>query len=102
MIETIPAGSNIACLDAAKVIFPVTIRKKVAGDYFYPLGMDRKKKISDFLIDERYSLPEKEKILVMESANRIVWVIGCRIDNRFRITGKTERIFMIKLRSSVR
>ncbi len=98
----IPAASDIACLDADEVTFPVTIRKKEAGDYFYPLGMDRKKKLSDFLIDLRVSLPEKEKILVMESANRIVWVMGWRIDNRFRITGSTKRILMIKLRSSVR
>lgn len=101
-IQSIPAGSDVACLDAEKVTFPVIIRKKGAGDYFYPLGMDRKKKISDFLIDGRFSLPEKEKILVMESENRIVWVLGCRIDNRFRITAKTDRVLMIKLRSSVR
>ncbi len=101
-IVTIPSANDIACLDAGKITFPLTIRNKEDGDYFYPLGMDRKKKLSDFLIDGRFSLPEKEKILVMESDNRIAWVMGCRIDNRFRITESTTRVLMIKLRSSAR
>lgn len=101
-LTCIPATNDIACLDAGEITFPLTIRKKEDGDYFHPLGMDGKKKLSDFLIDGRFSLPDKEKILVMKSGDRIAWVIGYRIDNRFRITETTKRVLMIKLRSSAR
>ncbi|MDX9812066.1 MAG: tRNA lysidine(34) synthetase TilS, partial [Bacteroidales bacterium] len=101
-LASIPATNDIACLDAGEITFPLTIRKKEDGDYFYPLGMDGKKKLSDFLIDGRFSLPDKEKILVMKSGDRIAWVMGYRIDNRFRITETTRRVLMIKLRSSAR
>jgi tRNA(Ile)-lysidine synthase len=96
---TIPASVNIACLDFVKISWPLIIRSNSAGDYFYPLGMRSKKKLSDFFIDRKYSLPEKEKKLVLESAGQIVWVIGDRIDNRFRITATTRRTLIIEITS---
>lgn len=89
---------NIACLDAEKIAWPIIIRDHAAGDYFYPLGMRSKKKLSDYFIDRKYSLPEKEKKLVMESAGQIVWLIGDRIDNRYRITANTRDALIITIR----
>jgi tRNA(Ile)-lysidine synthase len=93
----IPSDPLVACLDSEKVLFPVTIRKWRAGDHFYPLGMQQKKKLSDYFIDEKYSRLDKEKILILESDAKIAWIIGERIDDRFKITGTTKKALVITL-----
>lgn len=75
----------VANLDPSKIRFPLVWRKWKAGDSFHPLGMDHRKKLSDFFIDQKIPMADKEKIMVLESANEIVWVIGHRIDDRFKI-----------------
>ncbi|MCC6286878.1 MAG: tRNA lysidine(34) synthetase TilS [Chitinophagaceae bacterium] len=87
---------NTANLDAHYISFPLLIRKWKQGDYFYPLGMPKKKKIARFLIDKKLSLSDKEKIWVVESNKKILWVINHRIDDRFKITDKTKKILQIK------
>lgn len=82
--------SHIAILDAGKLRFPLRWRKWKAGDFFYPLGMDHKRKISDFLIDNKVPVSDKNVVTVLESAGEIVWVVGYRIDNRFKITPQTS------------
>ena len=88
-----------AYLDAQKIFYPVIIRKWKAGDYFYPLGMNNKKKLSDYFVDRKYSIPEKENALIMESAGEIVWILGERIDDRFKVTDNTTKILMIELKA---
>ena len=95
---SIPSSPLIACLDANNLSYPLIVRRHVPGDYFYPLGMRSRKKLSDYFIDKKYSIPEKEKRLVMESAGQIVWIIGDRIDNRFRITAATREALVIEIK----
>jgi len=87
-----------AKLDAAKIAFPLVWRKWKAGDVFYPLGMEHRKKVSDFLIDNKVSVSDKDIVTVLESNGEIIWVVGYRIDNRFKITPKTTSVLLFSLR----
>lgn len=84
-------------LDLGQVQFPLLLRKWKAGDYFYPLGMRKKKKIARFLTDLKLSRTEKEDTWVIESAQRIICVAGKRIDDRFKVSGKTRSVLRIQL-----
>ena len=85
----------VAELDPEMVSFPMLIRTWRKGDYFYPLGMKDKKKLSDYFIDRKYSLDKKESTLILESGGMIAWIIGDRIDDRFRIKESTSKVLRI-------
>ena len=92
----IPKPSS-ECMDLDKLEFPLEVRKWQQGDFFYPLGMKGKKKLSDFFIDKKLSIDQKENTWLLTSKGAIVWVIGLRMDDRFKITDKTQRIYLAEL-----
>ena len=93
----VPTAKKMACLDADKVRFPLQLRKWKEGDWFCPLGMNKKKLISDFLIDQKVPLNLKKEVYLLTSNGSIVWVMGMRIDDRFKVTDKTEKVILLKI-----
>lgn len=89
--------SNCIFVDESKLKFPLTIRKWQEGDYFYPSGMNGKKKLSKYFKDEKYSLLDKENQWLLCSEDQIVWVIGKRADIRFTSNETTENSIKIVL-----
>lgn len=92
----IPAASNYAVLDAEKVAYPLILRRWKPGDSFQPLGMRGTKKVSDYLVNNKVPLPDKQHVWVLESKGRIIWLVNYRIDNRFKITNNTPNILQIE------
>lgn len=88
--------SSLAQLDAERLQYPLIWRKWQAGDYFMPLGMVQEKKLSDFLIDLKIPFNAKADITVLESAGEIVWVVGYRINERYKVTSDTRRVLIIE------
>ena len=86
-----------ACFDYDKLKFPLKIRTWKAGDRFIPLGMKRYKKVSDFFIDIKLDVFSKEKTFLLCSDDKIIWIVGHRIDDRFRITTKTKKTYIANL-----
>ena len=89
---------SVACLDLDQIEFPLLIRKWQQGDYFQPLGMTGFKKISDFFIDQKIPIHEKENTWILCSGKKIVWIMGHRIDNRFKINDQTNNILKIEIK----
>ena len=88
---------HTADFDLDRLEFPLVLRQWQPGDYFYPLGMEKKKKIARFLIDEKVPLSEKEQTYVLSSGKTISWVVGRRMDSRFRITPQTRRVYRLAI-----
>lgn len=84
-------------LDAAKIKYPLKLRKWMDGDSFIPYGMTNNKKLSDYFIDNKFSIVEKENAWLLISGNSIAWLVGNRIANPFRITNDTKNILKIEL-----
>ncbi|MEN8226036.1 MAG: tRNA lysidine(34) synthetase TilS [Bacteroidota bacterium] len=93
---TIPPEKNTASLDYGKLHFPLKLRHWKEGDSFFPLGMKNKKKLSDFFIDEKFSILKKEKTWVLCSGQDIVWIVGERIDDRYKVAGETSMVYSLK------
>jgi len=93
----IKKDSNIAYFDINKLTFPLTLRKWKQGDYFNPFGMKGQKKISDFLIDNKVPLYKKDEVYVILSNNKIIWLLGYRISENFKIDDCTKESYLIKI-----
>lgn len=86
-----------AFLDLDKVKFPLLLRPWRQGDYFYPFGMKlKKKKVSKYFKDQKLAIHQKESVWILESDQRIVWIVGERIDERFKVSDKTQNVLVIR------
>lgn len=90
-------NSTTLFVDYDKVVFPLMLRKWQEGDWFIPFGMKGRKKISDFLIDKKISMNLKKNIFLLTSEDKICWVVGHRVDDRFRITTNTQRVLKVEI-----
>jgi tRNA(Ile)-lysidine synthase len=88
---------DVADLDLDRLVYPLILRHWQEGEYFQPLGMTGMKKLSDFFVDEKYSIPDKETAWILASGHQVAWIVGKRLDERFKITAKTKRILRIRL-----
>ncbi len=95
----IDKNPNTGNFDFDKIKFPLTIRNWQAGDWFIPLGMKGKKKLSDFFNDKKIDINKKNKIKIIESNSKIVWIAGYRPDERFKINKQTITILKLTLLS---
>lgn len=96
-LKEIDPDPRVAFLDAEKLRFPLMVRHWNAGEYFQPFGMTGFKKVSDFFIDQKFSIPEKEQTWILYSGDKVVWIIGHRMDNRFRISNETKKVLVVRL-----
>ncbi|MEG2528130.1 MAG: tRNA lysidine(34) synthetase TilS [Mucinivorans sp.] len=95
-VFSLETPSNVALLSADAMQFPLTLRRIEAGDWFVPLGLRGQKKVSDFLIDAKVSIPDKEcQGVLVSGRDTIVWLVGRRIDDRFRVSESTRRVVRI-------
>ena len=94
---SVSRAKNQATLDADKLKFPLTVRRWQEGDWFMPIGLKGKKKLSDFLIDQKIPLNLKDDVRVLASADgKIAWVIGLRPDERFKVTEETQSVLAVQ------
>ena len=95
LVDSLNLGENVALLDGDKLQFPLRLRRWRDGDWFVPLGMSGRKKVSDYLTDKKVSLLEKSRQFVLLSGEDIVWVVGRRIDDRYCVKRSTENVLKI-------
>ena len=96
---TLDKSPKVAQLDYDKLSFPLQLRKWQAGDRFHPIGMKGSRLLSDFLKDLKLSTSQKENVSVLLTADgEIVWVVGCRVDERFKVTEKTRSVLKVSIK----
>lgn len=93
----IPRDKETACLDADKLLHPLSLRLWQQGDSFVPFGMKGRKKVSDYLTNRKLPLSQKAQQWVLCCGNDIVWLVEERTDNRFRVDENTKRVLIIKV-----
>ena len=96
-VNLLETDSNCIFVNEEALKFPLTIRKWQEGDYFYPAGMNGKKKLSKYFKDEKYSLLDKENQWLLCAEDQIIWIIGKRADNRFIANETTKNLIKIEL-----
>lgn len=89
-------GKDTAVFDFDRLTFPLEVHMRQKGDYFYPSGFGRRKKLQDFFVDNKIPKDERDTIPIVVSGKDIVWVVGHRMDERFRVKKDTKRFLIIK------
>lgn len=100
-IEEMPVdiqkSKRLLYADAARLEFPLKLRRWKEGDWFVPFGMKGRKKVSDYFTDQKFNLKEKEEAWILLSGDEIVWIVGERSDDRFKLTEKSRDVFIIEI-----
>jgi len=91
-------GKNTACLDAGKLNLPLKVRSRRTGDFFYPLGFGKRKKIQDYFVDEKIPRDERDSVPLLMSGSDIACIIGRRVDERFKVDDNTTKIMQLEIR----
>ena len=97
----LPREKEFACFDAEKLNEPLSIRKWQKGDTFFPFGMKGKKRLSDYMTDRKFPINRKEQQWVLCCGDRIAWLIGERIDNRFRVEESTQKVVVFRINQRI-
>ncbi|MDI1472408.1 MAG: tRNA lysidine(34) synthetase TilS [Thermodesulfovibrio sp.] len=90
-------GKNTVYIDREKINFPLILRPRKPGDFFYPFGFGKKKKLQDFFVDEKIPRDERDLIPIIENSGEIVFIAGYRLDDRYKIEHNTKRCLKIKV-----
>jgi tRNA(Ile)-lysidine synthase len=93
-------GKRLATVDLDKLQFPIIIRSRSSGDFFYPLGFGKRKKVQDFFVDEKIPRDERDCIPILTTNNNIVWIIGHRLDERYKVDKNTRRVLKLTIKPS--
>jgi len=96
-IGLLDQGPDVALLDAARLQWPLRLRRRREGDRFHPPPGTGSKTVSDFLIDQKINPFVRDKLWLLESAGHIVWVVGYRLDHRYRLSDRTEEVIRIEV-----
>ena len=94
-LDSLHTPDNVAVIDESNLVYPLLLRRWNDGDIFVPFGMSGHKKVSDLLINMKVSIYDKQRQFVLTSAGNIVWVVGRRIDERYRLGSKSEYVLRI-------
>ena len=96
LARILPKAKNTACLDADKLKAPLYLRHWQKGDWFIPFGMRGRKKLSDYFSDHKWNLLQKEQAWLLCSGDDIIWLVGERTDDRFKLDKTTKNCLILK------
>ena len=96
--QNIGLWTTFGIFDADRLHFPMLARPRKDGDYFYPYGFGRRRKLQDFFVDQKIPRDERNRVPLILSGDDIIWVVGYRGDERFRVTDGTERILKLEVK----
>jgi len=96
-LEKSYTGREVAVFDLDSLTLPLEIRSRKVGDYFYPSGFGKRKKLQDFFVDKKVPRDERDSIPIILSGNDIIWVTGYRMDERFKVTSDTKKFLIMKI-----
>ncbi|MGO9614401.1 MAG: tRNA lysidine(34) synthetase TilS [Dissulfurispiraceae bacterium] len=97
-VDTYGDGKKLAVIDVDKTSFPMLIRARLPGDFFYPLGLGKRKKLQDFFVDEKIPRDERDHVPLLVNKNDIVWIMGYRVDERFKVDKTTQRVLKFEVK----
>jgi len=98
-VSSLAVSPRVAFLDAARLSYPLELRPVKPGDRFVPLGMHGHRKVKDFLIDRKVPLSDRRRALILASHGEVAWLCGYRLDDRFKVTGRTDRVLEVRIKN---